>query len=85
MITIEGKNPQDYIEQEKINPNSTNVIWEWLKCDTIIGLKDMIIGLKVANVDGSNPTGKCWYRGKCYEGDIEYLEDVLYVGGESVK
>lgn len=62
------------------DPNNTNLVWEYqefVNCTFIDG--------KMIYPDGTYGKGKCAYRGKIYEGVIEYKDNHLYVGGELVK
>ena len=69
---------EEYAEAEKHNPDSTNIIWEWQN----IKVFTMVNG-KPKYPEGA--MGKCWYRGKSYEGSIKEIDGKLYVGGEFVK
>ena len=76
-ININGKSYssfKEWAEEMKNDPNNETLIWEYMNCETMIGQRAV------------NGTGKCTYRGKTYEGKIEYDADGhVYVGGEFVK
>lgn len=67
-------------EDAASDPNNTTIVWEYkefVNCTFING--------KMIDSDGTYGKGKCAYRGKVYEGVIEYKDNHLYVGGEFVK
>lgn len=76
-ININGKSfssIKDYAEALKNDPNSECMVWDIQNAESINGNRVV------------NGTGKCTYKGKVYEGKIEYDEDGhVYVGGELVK
>ena len=61
------------------NPDCTNLVWAYqdYRC--------VFVGGKVVYPDGAHGKGKCAYKGRIYEGVIEYKGNKLYVGGEFVK
>lgn len=82
-ININGKSfssLQEWADYEKHNPESTTIIWEYQQYQNIV----MSHG-KITYPDGKQGKGKCWYRDNSYEGEIEYRNNCLYVGGEFVK
>lgn len=89
MITfnINGKSFDNVEEmsREMFNEAATNP-----ECDTLVwAYQDYVgcafVGGRVIYPDGSYGKGKCAYRGKIYEGAIEYKGNKLHVGGEFVK
>lgn len=66
--------------EAKTDPNCTNLVWEYQTFSNCT-----FVGGKIIYPEGKCGKGKCAYRGKMYEGDIEYKGNKLYVGGEYVK
>ena len=62
------------------NPDCTNLVWEYGNFSNLT-----IVGGRIIYPDGSYGKGKCAYKGKVYEGRVEYIGNKLYVGGEFVK
>lgn len=62
------------------NPDCTNLVWEYQDYTGCV-----FIGGKIVYPDGAHGKGKCAYKGRIYEGAIEYKDNKLYVGGEFVK
>lgn len=58
----------------------TNLVWEYGNISNLT-----IVGGRIIYPDGSYGNGKCAYKGRIYEGSIEYRDNKLYVGGEFVK
>ena len=90
-FNINGKSFDNVEEmsREMFNEAATNP-----ECDTLVwAYQDYVgcafVGGRVIYPDGSYGgsygKGKCAYRGKIYEGAIEYKGNKLYVGGEFVK
>lgn len=82
-----GKSYDDPIEWHKAmlqdaatNPDCDTLVWEREPRNVI----NIVDGDQVIPV-GKIGVGKCAYRGKVYEGRIEYRGTKLYVGGEFVK
>lgn len=83
IINVNGKtynSVKEYADAEKNNPNSTTIVWDYQEYDNCVFVNGRMI-----HPDGSYGTGKCHYKGKTYEGKIEYKDNKLYVGGEFVK
>ena len=62
------------------DPDCTNLVWEYGNISNLT-----IVGGIIIYPDGSYGNGKCAYKGRIYEGTIEYKDNKLYVGGEFVK
>lgn len=62
------------------DPDCTNLVWEYGNISNLT-----IVGGRIIYPDGSYGNGKCAYKGRIYEGSIEYRDNKLYVGGEFVK
>lgn len=62
------------------NPDCTNLVWEYGNISNLT-----IVGGRIIYPDGTHGKGKCAYKGRIYEGTIEYKDNKLYVGGEFVK
>lgn len=77
MSNINGKSYsswKEYIDAVKNDPNSDTIVWDIQNIEYMNGNRIV------------NGTGKCTYKGKTYEGEIEYDEEGhVYVGGEFVK
>lgn len=83
MVIVNGKtyaSMHEYMEDEKHNPNSTNLVWDYQDYQNVT-----FINGKMIYPEGKQGRGRCWWHGKCYEGDIEYRGQSLYVGGVYVK
>lgn len=86
-FNINGKsfNNMEEMSREMFNEAATNP-----ECDTLVwAYQDYVgcafVGGRMIYPDGTHGKGKCAYRGKIYEGTIEYKGNKLYVGGEFVK
>lgn len=86
-FNINGKSfdNMEEMSREMFNEAATN-----LECDTLVwAYQDYVgcafVGGRMLYPDGTHGKGKCAYRGKIYEGTIEYKGNKLYVGGEFVK
>ena len=86
-FNINGKSFDNVEEmsREMFNDATTNP-----ECDTLVwAYQDYVgcafVGDRMVYPDGTHGKGKCAYRGKTYEGTIEYKGNKLYVGGEFVK
>ena len=86
-FNINGKtfNDMEEMSMEMFNEAATNP-----ECDTLVwAYQDYVgcafVGGRMVYPDGTHGKGKCAYRGKIYEGAIEYKDNKLYVGGEFVK
>lgn len=53
--------------------------WDYQECQNIV----FVNGKQV--LQGKQGHGKCTYKGKTYEGEVEYIDNKLYVGGKYVK
>ena len=62
------------------DPDCTNLVWEYGNISNLT-----IVGGRIIYPDGTHGKGKCAYKGRIYEGTIEYKDNKLYVGGEFVK
>ena len=62
------------------DPDCTNLVWEYGNISNLT-----IVGGRIIYPDGTHGKGKCAYKGKVYEGRVEYRGNKLYVGGEFVK
>ena len=62
------------------DPDCTNLVWEYGNISNLT-----IVGGRIIYPDGTYGKGKCAYKGRIYEGSIEYRDNKLYVGGEFVK
>lgn len=62
------------------DPDCTNLVWEYGNISNLT-----IVGGRIIYPDGTHGKGKCAYKGRIYEGIIEYKDNKLYVGGEFVK
>lgn len=83
-IFINGKPIKEWENEERNNPNSDTVFWDNTAGGIIINYNRFVNG-KMVYPDGIYGKSKCTYRGKTYEGVIEYKNNCLYVGGEFVK
>lgn len=63
----------------KNDPNSDVLVWDYQECQNIV----FVNGKQV--LQGKQGHGKCTYKGKTYEGEVEYIDNKLYVGGKYVK
>lgn len=86
-FNINGKSfdNMEEMSREMFNDAATNP-----ECDTLVwAYQDYVgctfVGGRIIYPDGSHGKGKCAYKGKIYEGVIEYKDNKLYVGGEFVK
>lgn len=86
-FNINGKtfNDMEEMSREMFNEAATNP-----ECDTLVwAYQDYagcaFVGGRMVYPDGTHGKGKCAYRGKIYEGTIEYKDNKLYVGSEFVK
>lgn len=86
-FNINGKSFDNVEEmsREMFNEAATNP-----ECDTLVWayqdyLRCAFVGGRVIYPDGTHGKGKCAYKGRIYEGTIEYKDNKLYVGGEFVK
>lgn len=86
-INYKGKTYTDVKEFGRVmfeecanDPNNTNLVWEYQDIKNVT-----FVNGKMIQPEGKQGRGKCAYRGKVYEGEIEYKENKLYVGGEFVK
>lgn len=86
-FNINGKSfdNMEEMSREMFNEAATNP-----ECDTLIwAYQDYVgcafVGGRVIYPDGTHGKGKCAYKGRIYEGTIEYKDNKLYVGGEFVK
>lgn len=86
-LNINGKSFDNVEEmsREMFNEAATNP-----ECDTLVwAYQDYVgcafVGGRVIYPDGTHGKGKCAYKGRIYEGTIEYKDNKLYVGGEFVK
>lgn len=86
-FNINGKSFDNVEEmsREMFNDAATNP-----ECNTLVwAYQDYVgcafVGGKIIYPDGSHGKGKCAYKGRIYEGAIEYKDNKLYVGGEFVK
>ena len=86
-ININGKSFDSFEEACKAmfqeaatKPDCTNLVWTYQDYTGCV-----FVGGKVVYPDGTHGKGKCAYRGRIYEGTIEYRDNKLYVGGEFVK
>lgn len=76
-INIGGKKFSSFEEMAeclKHDNDSNTLIWDYMNVTTIENGRPVGHG-----------RGKCWLHGKCYEGEIEYKDGGLYVGGEFVR
>lgn len=62
------------------DPGCTSLVWEYGNISNLT-----IVGGRIIYPDGTHGKGKCAYKGRIYEGTIEYKDNKLYVGGEFVK
>ena len=67
-------------QEAATNPDCTNLVWAYQDYTGCV-----FVGGKVVYPDGAHGKGKCAYRGRTYEGTIEYKGNKLYVGGKFVK
>lgn len=86
-FNINGKSFDNMEEMQKeifneaaTNPDCTNLVWEYGNISNLT-----IVGGRIIYPDGTHGKGKCAYKGRIYEGTIEYKDNKLYVGGEFVK
>ena len=63
----------------KNDPNSDVLVWDYQE------LQDMVFLNGKQVLQGKQGHGKCTYKGKTYEGEVEYIGNKLYVGGKYVK
>ena len=63
----------------KSDPNSDVLVWDYQERQDMV----FVNGKKV--LQGKQGRGKCTYKGKTYEGEVEYIGNKLYVGGKYVK
>lgn len=83
VIKVNGKtynSVKEWAEAERNNPESTTIVWDRQEYTGCVFKNGRMI-----HPDGSYGTGRCHYKGKTYEGKIEYRGNKLYVGGEFVK
>lgn len=66
----------ELVKQQGMNPECNKLVWDYHVHDNKTCIVD---GKEVSNY------GKCTYKGKTFEGEIKYIHDKLYVGGEFVK
>ena len=71
---------KEIFNEAATNPDCTNLVWEYGNISNLT-----IVGGRIIYPDGSYVDGKCAYKGRIYEGTIEYKGNKLYVGGEFVK
>lgn len=79
-FVINGKaynSVEEMIDGEKNNPNSEILIWAYQN-----NISQSFVNGKWTTISGN---GKCFYKGKTFEGDIEHIDGWLVVGGEKVK
>lgn len=63
----------------KNNPSSDVLVWDYQERQDLT----FVNGKQV--LQGKQGYDKCTYKGKTYEGEVEYIGNKLYVGGEYVK
>lgn len=63
----------------KNNPASDVLVWDYQE------RQDMVFVNGKQVLQGKQGRGKCTYKGKTYEGEVEYIDNKLYVGGRYVK
>lgn len=63
----------------KNDPNSAVLVWDYQERQNMV----FVNGKQV--LQGKQGYGKCTYKGKTYEGEVEYIDNKLYVGGRYVK
>ncbi len=63
----------------KNEPNSDVLVWDYQE------RQDMVFVNGKQVLQGKQGYGKCTYKGKTYEGEVEYIDNKLYVGGRYVK
>ena len=71
---------REMFQDAATNPDCTNLVWEYQDYTGCVFVRGRMV-----YPDGTHGKGKCAYRGKTYEGTIEYKGNKLYVGGEFVK
>ena len=71
---------REIFNEAATDPECDTLVWNYGNISNLT-----IVGGRIVYPDGSYGKGKCAYRGKVYEGTIEYKDNKLYVGGEFVK
>ena len=70
---------EELSEFVKNDPTSDVLVWDYQERQNLV----ITNGKLVPN--GKQGRGKCTYKGKTYEGEVEYIDNKLYVGGRYVK
>ena len=70
---------EELSEFVKNNPTSDVLIWDYRERQDLISVNGKLVQ------QGKQGRGKCTYKGKTYEGEVEYIDNKLYVGGRYVK
>ncbi len=77
--TWEGFN--EFQKQQALNnPSFDTIVWDYMEHN-----EQYFVNGQMIPKQGKQGKGKCTYKGKVYEGDMEYVGRKLYVGGEFVK
>lgn len=70
-------------QEAATNPDCTHLVWSYKDFTECVFLRGRRRGRTLYLVGFGK--GKCAYKGRIYEGSIEYRDNKLYVGGEFVK
>lgn len=63
----------------KNDPTSDVLVWDYQERQNLVIANGELVPR------GKQGRGKCTYKGKTYEGEVEYIDNKLYVGGRYVK
>ena len=63
----------------KNNPAIDVLVWDYQERQNLVIANGKLVP------HGKQGRGKCTYKGKTYEGEVEYIGNKLYVGGRYVK
>ncbi len=70
-----------YLKQEALKSSCDMVVWDYCLKNN----KQVFVNGKMIPNEGKQEYGKCTYKGKTYEGEVEHIKGKLYVGGQFVK
>lgn len=70
---------EEFSEFLKNDPASDVLVWDYQERQNLVFANGKMV------MQGKQGRGKCTYKGKTYEGEIEYIGNKLYVGGKYVK
>lgn len=70
---------EEFSEFLKNDPASDVLVWDYQEHQNLVFANGKMV------MQGKQGRGKCTYKGKTYEGEIEYIGNKLYVGDKYVK